>query len=558
MGIEVTITNDIKNRTKTIQANKRYPIKIFYDKNGVEIKTLYPNGLSEEYKFDGNYNLRELKSAKEHIIYQYNANGEITYKSGTRYSYDAIGQLREANSKKFSYDRAGNRVDGYSKIDKSTNQILKNQTHLFEYDTRGNAKSKRGSQVALGRRFYYIFNDIDQLIILAIIEGKKIVEQYEYAYDGFGRRVKKSYSDMQNPKNNYTHHYLYDRQNIVAIFNARLYVIARVIHHDSKIDTPLYIQTDYGKFYYHRDHQGSIIALSDEYGDIVEKIEYDNHFGAIKRHWKRKDVKTFNPYGFTGREIETDNIYYYRARYYDADIGRFLSRDPIGFLAGDFNFYRYVGNNVVNRKDPFGLEEEDTSMLQWVRNQIPEKGNRAEVDYPILGTFNSIARTIVGKESKYYTKALGMSVDVGVGLAEGTIEGGGFIGTKPSEDGKGIQKVCGTYISFEYRGVLSKGSFESMSKLGQGKTKGEPGVSSAFTFINGTEPPSTVLSGDYRSVTNFLGPFASTTFYTDPDGDGSFDYEVSSSVDVQWFGDWDYGSSMTYGHGEIYEDTCEF
>jgi len=48
-------------------------------------------------------------------------------------------------------------------------------------------------------------------------------------------------------------------------------------------------------------------------------------------------------------------LYYYRARYYDPSIGRFISSDPIEFQAGDFNFYRYVGNDPVNFVDPSGL-----------------------------------------------------------------------------------------------------------------------------------------------------------------------------------------------------------
>ena len=48
-------------------------------------------------------------------------------------------------------------------------------------------------------------------------------------------------------------------------------------------------------------------------------------------------------------------LYYYRARYYDPSIGRFISSDPIEFGAGDFNFYRYVGNDPVNWVDPSGL-----------------------------------------------------------------------------------------------------------------------------------------------------------------------------------------------------------
>ena len=46
---------------------------------------------------------------------------------------------------------------------------------------------------------------------------------------------------------------------------------------------------------------------------------------------------------------------FYRARYYDANVGRFLSEDPIRLRAGDQNFYRYVFNNPLNLIDPYGL-----------------------------------------------------------------------------------------------------------------------------------------------------------------------------------------------------------
>lgn len=52
-----------------------------------------------------------------------------------------------------------------------------------------------------------------------------------------------------------------------------------------------------------------------------------------------------NVRGFTGREWDSElEINYYRARYYDPAIGRFLSVDPIGLASGDINYYRYVGN----------------------------------------------------------------------------------------------------------------------------------------------------------------------------------------------------------------------
>ena len=47
------------------------------------------------------------------------------------------------------------------------------------------------------------------------------------------------------------------------------------------------------------------------------------------------------------------NLYYYRARYYDPEIGRFISEDPIGFQGG-INFYAYCNDNPINCNDPEG------------------------------------------------------------------------------------------------------------------------------------------------------------------------------------------------------------
>jgi len=58
--------------------------------------------------------------------------------------------------------------------------------------------------------------------------------------------------------------------------------------------------------------------------------------------------------------LDTEELYYYRARYYDPALEKFISEDPIGFSSGDFNWYRYVGNSPVNRIDPRGLDGSDT------------------------------------------------------------------------------------------------------------------------------------------------------------------------------------------------------
>jgi RHS repeat-associated protein len=64
-----------------------------------------------------------------------------------------------------------------------------------------------------------------------------------------------------------------------------------------------------------------------------------------------------NRFMFTGREYtSTFGIYEYRARAYHPGLGRFTGEDPKGFDAGDYNLFRYVTNDPLDKTDPMGLD----------------------------------------------------------------------------------------------------------------------------------------------------------------------------------------------------------
>ncbi len=82
---------------------------------------------------------------------------------------------------------------------------------------------------------------------------------------------------------------------------------------------------------------------------VANRYVYDD-FGGFR---SRTEAVT-NPYAYTGREYDSAiDLFYYRARYYDPLIGRFLTRDPTGMVSGP-NPYAYAGNNPIVRVDPSG------------------------------------------------------------------------------------------------------------------------------------------------------------------------------------------------------------
>ncbi len=344
------------NRDNTGLATSINDNTFTYDANSIQTKLSYPNNTGETNTFDAVYNIKQIQTANETIDYSQDKTGLITSKNSTSYQYDDIGRLIQAGADSFSYDNAGNNLNDNASYDTQNNQYIQSDSYVFTYDGMGNVESKTNE--VTNETTTYTFNNRNQLTSYTKQdENNNTTKTLEYTYDAFNRRVSKTEDNLEQ-------RYLYDGDDIVAILDNANQVIATITH-DESIDTALSITNDNGTFYYHRDHQGSIIALTDSSGQVVESFTYDNHYGTIVSH--TKDVETNNPYGYTGRELDTEELYYYRARYYDATVQRFIGEDPIGFSGGDFNFYRYVSGDPVNFIDPSGLFTNNSSVPIEIR-----------------------------------------------------------------------------------------------------------------------------------------------------------------------------------------------
>jgi RHS repeat-associated protein len=163
-----------------------------------------------------------------------------------------------------------------------------------------------------------------------------------FKYDPFGRRIYKSSSSA-------TSIYAYDGNNVVETVNASGGVVARYSQSENT-DELLAMLRGTTTDYYEIDGVGSVSSLTDTTGALAQTYTYDS-FGNTTN----SSGSLTNFFRYTGREFDTEtNIYFYRARYYDPNIGRFLSEDPLRFGPGDPNFYDYVSNNPVLYRDPSG------------------------------------------------------------------------------------------------------------------------------------------------------------------------------------------------------------
>jgi RHS repeat-associated protein len=280
----------------------------------------------------------------------YDAANRITQSSGTDgtqdYAYDDTNQLTSANhttqaDEAYSYDANGNRTNaGYGTG--TNNGLLTDGTFNYTYDGEGN-RTKR-TEIATGKVTEYVWDYRNRLASVLFKDALgSVTKTIDYIYDGNNQRIGKRIDGAVVER------YVIDRNQIALVFDGAGSQTHRYLY-GTAVDQVLADETGVSNWML-GDNQGSIRDVVDGNGSLVNHVVYDS-FGKVQ---SQSNAGYDLRFGYTGREQDGETgLDYYRARYYDASNGRFISEDPLGFGAGDGNLTRYVGNSPVNAIDPSG------------------------------------------------------------------------------------------------------------------------------------------------------------------------------------------------------------
>jgi RHS repeat-associated protein len=205
-------------------------------------------------------------------------------------------------------------------------------------DANGNTLSD-----AQGRSYTWDFeNRLTQVVVPGTNGGTT-----SFKYDPFGRRVQKA-----GPLG--TTNYLYDsssiRANVIEAVDGVGNILVRYTQGPG-IDQSLSEFQAGTASYYEQDDLRSVSSISSSSSQLTNTYVYDS-FGKLAA----STGTAANSFQYTGRESDAESgLTYYRYRYYDPSVGRFLNEDPITFEGG-IDFYEYVRNQPLNYNDPFGLK----------------------------------------------------------------------------------------------------------------------------------------------------------------------------------------------------------
>lgn len=334
--------------------------------------------------------------------YSYDALGrhsQATFANGitATYTWDAASQLTGITYRRadgsvlgdltYSYDLAGRRTKAGGSLAKvnlpqavddmqynAANQLTRWAGRTLSYDLNGNLASDGLNQYAW-----------DEQGLLSKVSGGVTAS---FGYDMFGRRKDQTINGRRIQTT-----WIGDEVNFMVPdgnWSQRIRIFSP--YPTSAVDGLTFrrIGDDAGQDRYAlRDENNNVIALTDADQQIQTQYNYEP-YGATTR----TGVDDPNTQQYTARENDSTGLYYYRDRYYNPTIGRFISEDPVGWASGQTNAYAYVNGNPVQLNDPFGLGSTGTpgnnqAQNKQVRDIVRElglsKGQRRELHDAITG-----------------------------------------------------------------------------------------------------------------------------------------------------------------------------
>ena len=410
-GTALTYAYTGRNQLDTITSSGVVIVNYDYDPAGNRTSRTVPGSGVSTTSVDDIGRVTYTGFSGAWTAYEYDNAGNVTWRynggaDADKFEYTADDQLDvvrygvngESQNRRVNYDHdpVGNRTavattvsgatttDTYMPSDglnRYTNIQMPDGQRTLSYDGGGNLSNgnlTRVDSLEGTRTFSYDalnrLTGTTQMRYLSGSSGPTETQDVQvYYYDARNRcvaRVVQTYAEGQMLGATLTT-YTYDGWNVIETFSGYsspaqpLGSQSAEYVHGANVDEIVRAQTGVGGVvttYHHHDALGSVIALTDATGAVVERYMYDV-FGqpAFINALPTQESAYGNKFLFTGREwvpLAGGNqvgLYDYRNRAYTALLGRFMQTDPIRFDAGDANLYRYVGNRVTGARDPSGL-----------------------------------------------------------------------------------------------------------------------------------------------------------------------------------------------------------
>jgi len=268
------------------------------------------------------------------------------------YAFDAAGRLvatavNGANATNYAYDANGNRTTVTRSPGSPVAAAFDAQDRLTAFGNIAYAYTSDGALLSRsvgGQVTTYQYDELGNLTSVALPGGASI----SYLVDGMNRRIGKKMNGVTVQGLVYR-----DGLRPIAELDGAGALVSRFVYADDS-NVPAYLVKGVSTYRIVTDHLNSPrLVINVATGAIAQRIDYDE-FGVVNNDTS----PGFQPFGFGGGIYDRDTrLTHFGARDYDAEAGRWTTKDPLSFKAGDTNVYAYAVNNPVTFADPTGLED---------------------------------------------------------------------------------------------------------------------------------------------------------------------------------------------------------